>query len=331
MTLVRCQRVWIHSSACLSTAGAAGAAWSAVAHGRSCLRQEPGIGWCGRIPLPTRGPSRLRMLIEAVVPSRPAEDPFPILAVSASKGDTGILLSAQAGPLFSWCPPGDLTRHLAGHLGITTYLPAGTAAACSTGLSNLLAAAELLERRRCGIGLVAVAEAGLQPLLLAGFQAMGVLCQERCPSAFQDAGTGFAPAEGAAALWLTTTPGPWRILGGLRLADASHATTCRDRQALVTLLQGLWELGPDPDLIVVHGTGTVAGDQYERQGLEAGPWKRCPRLAMKPCLGHCLGASGLVELVVAQAASVQRFWKLSLGFGGHLAGVAVCRGDGSGR
>jgi 3-oxoacyl-(acyl-carrier-protein) synthase len=46
---------------------------------------------------------------------------------------------------------------------------------------------------------------------------------------------------------------------------------------------------------------------------------------MKPVIGHCLGASGAVELAVALEAPVKRLWKVSLGFGGHLAAVAVAR------
>jgi 3-oxoacyl-(acyl-carrier-protein) synthase len=78
-------------------------------------------------------------------------------------------------------------------------------------------------------------------------------------------------------------------------------------------------------MIVVHGTGTVAGDRYEKDGLDRGPWSQIPRIACKPLWGHALGASGAVELAAALEAPVNRLWKLSLGFGGHLAALALER------
>ena len=95
---------------------------------------------------------------------------------------------------------------------------------------------------------------------------------------------------------------------------------------LLHALQSLWEAAPAPDLIIAHATGTAAGDAYELRGLDAGPWRRCERVTMKPLIGHTLGASGAVELAIALEAPVNRLWKLSLGFGGHLAAVAVERG-----
>jgi hypothetical protein len=123
--------------------------------------------------------------------------------------------------------------------------------------------------------------------------------------------------------------GPWRLVAGVRLADATHPTDLGDPAVLGAALAGLWAACPRPDLIVVHGAGTRAGDRYEAAALEQGPWSGCRRLAMKPVIGHTLGASGLVELGAALAApaGVDRIWKLAMGFGGHVAGTAVVRHD----
>jgi 3-oxoacyl-(acyl-carrier-protein) synthase len=49
-------------------------------------------------------------------------------------------------------------------------------------------------------------------------------------------------------------------------------------------------------------------------------------VACKPAIGHTLGASGLVELAAAMHdPAAHRIWKLGMGFGGHLACVAVAR------
>jgi 3-oxoacyl-(acyl-carrier-protein) synthase len=111
----------------------------------------------------------------------------------------------------------------------------------------------------------------------------------------------------------------------VRLGDASHPTRFADGDTLRRCLLALWDILPEPELIVTHGTGTASGDAYEHAALNDGPWRACARLTCKPVLGHCLGASGTVELALALEAPVARLWKLSLGFGGHLAALAVER------
>jgi 3-oxoacyl-(acyl-carrier-protein) synthase len=150
------------------------------------------------------------------------------------------------------------------------------------------------------------------------------LCGEEKPQAFA-VPTGFAPAEGAGLMALAHD-GPWRLVASVRLGDARHETEFRDPATLRTALEGLWHASPRPDLIITHGTGTARGDAYERGGLDDGPWRAVPRLHCKPMIGHCLGASAAVELALGLEAPVKRLWKLGLGFGGHLAVVAVERG-----
>ncbi|HEX3135151.1 MAG TPA: hypothetical protein VHX44_16420, partial [Planctomycetota bacterium] len=146
----------------------------------------------------------------------------------------------------------------------------------------------------------------------------------RRPLAFAEP-TGFAPAEGAGIVALGRD-GPWRLVASVRLGDARHETEFRDPATLRHALDALWQVAPTPDLIVTHGTGTARGDAYERAGLDAGRWRDVPRLHCKPTIGHCLGASAAVELAIGLEAPVRRLWKLGLGFGGHLAAVAVERG-----
>jgi 3-oxoacyl-[acyl-carrier-protein] synthase-1 len=132
-------------------------------------------------------------------------------------------------------------------------------------------------------------------------------------------------AAGAGVIALVRGAAAWRLVAGVRLGDAGHETHFVHPQTLTTALIALWEVQPEPDLIVTHLTGTALGDAYELAGLDAGPWRHVPRLVLKPLIGHTLGASGAVELALALNSPARRMWKLSLGFGGHLAAVAVAR------
>ena len=250
---------------------------------------------------------------------------LPALGLSASKGDPWALDRALAGaaPALLAAAPASINHHLALRLSVGPHRPCAVVAACSTGIYACLEAADLIERGICTRALAGAVDGDLPPWLRAGFAALGVLCGHTRPRAFATP-TGFAPAPGAGVVALATE-GPWRLVAGVRLGDAGHATHFSDPGTLQHALAALWAASPAPDLLVTHGTGTAAGDAYERAGLDAGPWRHAPRLCCKPAIGHSLGASGAVELAIACAAPVRRVWKLSLGFGGHLAAVALER------
>lgn len=68
--------------------------------------------------------------------------------------------------------------------------------------------------------------------------------------------------------------------------------------------------------IKAHGTGTQLGDAAEARGLAAllGPrLTRTPVTALKPLIGHCLGASAAVEMVAAILALQAGFVPPTLG------------------
>ena len=322
----RYRRVRIPAWDCLTAAGDAAAAWAACRDGRSALRRVEGLGWCGTITdVPGAGVDALA-LAAARAPWRALDmDGVIAIAACASKGDPAALDAALRGDAASLLRAGAErpTAVLARALGLRFYLPAPVAAACSTGLYGVLGCADLVESGAARAALAGASDASLTPLLVAGFAALGVLCGETRPTAFA-APTGFAPAEGAGFVALGGD-GPWRLAAGVRVADARHETQFIDPSTLHAAFAALWEVGPRPDLIVVHGTGTAAGDAYELAGLDGGPWRDRPRLVCKPVIGHCLGASGAAELALALEAPVACLWKLSLGFGGHLAAVVCVR------
>jgi len=334
--LRRYERVALVAWDCLSAAGDAPAAWSACSNSvnatnattATALQHEVELGWHGRVPLPAGDDRLLRLATTAArrawnVIAGQAGD--LALGVSTSKGDPALWERVLAGEP-QWliqALPGQLTPLLARALGCGPYQPAPVAAACSTGLYALLECADRIEDQRCERALAGAADLSLTPLLIAGFRALGVLCGDRRPQAFAEA-TGFAPAEGAGIVAMGRD-GPWRLVASVRLGDARHETEFRDPATLQHALDALWLAAPKPDLIITHGTGTARGDVYERAGLDAGPWRDVPRLNCKPVIGHCLGASAAVELALGLEAPVKRLWKLGLGFGGHLAAVAVER------
>ncbi len=311
----RYTKVWISAWNGRSAAGDAAATWQAVRDRHRSLSRDPTWGWIGRC-----GPDQAELGLAMALPLRSHLRGRLAIGFGTSKGSLAVL----PGMRIDQALPGALTPRIAAELGLGTYLPCACAAACSTGLACLLAGADALERNQADSALVGASEASLAPLIVAGFANAGVLCGQTAPEAFAQP-TGFAPAEGAAALVLDRTPAVWRLVAGVRLGDAGHETHFVDPATLHTALASLWAALPEPDLIVCHATGTAAGDAYELAELDRGPWCAAPRITCKPWIGHTLGASGVVELTATLHSPARRLWKLSLGFGGHLVAVACLR------
>ncbi|MFM2091722.1 MAG: hypothetical protein RLZZ127_2211 [Planctomycetota bacterium] len=310
---MRYDRVRIRAAWAATCAGDAAAAWAAACAGGCALARDPVDGWIGRTPgdLPALALAAVRPHLD---PDRPAA-----VSASASKPDLDRLPDFR--PVDWWRRSGSAA--LAG-LGLGAGACVPVAAACSTGLYGLLAVADRIEHGLAAQGAALAWDRPLAPLLRAAYRNLGVACGPVRPGLFP-AADGFAPAEGAGALVLAAD-GPWRLAAGIRLGDAGHETAFADPRTLATALEALAAAVPVPDLIVLHATGTAQGDAYEAAVLGASPWAGVRRVACKPAIGHTLGASGLVELAAALCdPAARRIWKLGMGFGGHLACVAVVR------
>jgi 3-oxoacyl-[acyl-carrier-protein] synthase II len=153
---------------------------------------------------------------------------------------------------------------------------------------------------------------------------------------------------------------------GRMLSDPSGLTQLDPHgQSLQRLLSDLRnEVGELPDYMNLHGTATLPNDRVESAAIRAVLGTDADGISyssLKGGLGHLLGAAGSVELAASLLAirdqtvpptvnletadpeltldftprqsrqrSIDRVWKLSLGFGGHLSAASVCRLRGAG-
>ncbi len=155
-------------------------------------------------------------------------------------------------------------------------------------------------------------------------------------------------------------------IGGRMLSDPSGLTQLDPagtslKRLLTDLIRTTGQL---PEYINLHGTATIPNDRVESQSLREVLGENANRIAcssLKGGLGHLLGAAGSVELAAAILAirdqivpptvnlrnpdpelklnftphhsekrRIDRVWKLSLGFGGHLSAACVGRLAGTG-
>ena len=184
-------------------------------------------------------------------------------------------------------------------------------AACASGLHALIRAAMMIRGGEAERVLVVAAEASVSPIFLGCFGRLGVLPPEGAGCRpFDRERSGFLMSEAAAAVCLEAADAddaPRRgyatieryALGG----DATHLTSGDpDGTALRRLLKTV-VAGRPVDLIHAHGTGTDLNDPVELAAFE----DECviadaPAPVVyshKGALGHSLGASGLVSIVLS--------------------------------
>jgi 3-oxoacyl-[acyl-carrier-protein] synthase II len=191
--------------------------------------------------------------------------------------------------------------------------------ACSSGLLALVEGLELLRAGRAHRALVFAADAPVAPLILRAWDALGVMTKGAATPTtayrpFHANRDGFAMAEGSAAMVLELAdaarargaPCLARVLAA-RENTSTTGITAPDVAAQTRLMREVLadaDLAPDDvTAVFAHASGTPRNDRLEAEAIAAvlgedGPWTT----TTKGVVGHCMGASGLVEAVGAVTA-----------------------------
>lgn len=182
--------------------------------------------------------------------------------------------------------------------------------ACTSSTNALGVALDLLEQDAADAVIAGGADV-LTPLVLAGFNRLGVLSAAPCAPWSQPCGTSLGEGAGFVVVERGPRPGARHGLLGYGLsADAYHETSPDPSgNGIARALRGaLGHAGVAADAIDyvnAHGTGTAAGDPAEwraiRQVLGARA-ETVPVSSSKSFLGHAQGAAGVVELIATLAA-----------------------------
>ncbi len=198
---------------------------------------------------------------------------------------------------------------VAGRLGLTG--PVQTiSTACASGTNSVGRAAELIEKGSAQIMLAGGADIYTE-LSFSGFNILGATTKH-VTRPLDDHRDGMMLGDGAAVFVLESRQHARarharayaRVVGHAISSEAYHATAPRpDGEGALRVMEAALldaELTPDQiDYINVHGTGTVANDQAELEGIRRLFGEHAPRIpisASKSMLGHSLGAAGSVEL-----------------------------------
>jgi 3-oxoacyl-[acyl-carrier-protein] synthase II len=195
--------------------------------------------------------------------------------------------------------------------------------ACAAGADSIGQAAEIIRRGDAEVMICGGGEAPLVPLIMAGFEAMGVLARgngvpEKACRPFDAEREGCVIGEGAAILVLESLAHARRrgariyaeLAGYGATSDASHITSPTETGEGIarSMHVALNKAGLSPSTtgyINAHGTGTVRNDQSETAGIKTAFGQHAYQLAVsstKATTGHLIGAAGAVEAIVCVKA-----------------------------
>lgn len=203
--------------------------------------------------------------------------------------------------------------------------------ACATGLTALIQGARWIEDGEVQHALVISSESCFEPLLLAGYANLGVLCDEQGMRPFHPERTGFALAEAAGAVYLAKSSFACdngleslaRLPGWGETCDAYHMTRMKAEGTQITraIDRSLRQSGVkkrNVDLLHAHLTTTQANDRIERKLYSRWP-KPVLLQGIKPALGHTIGAAGLLEVMATvEALNRERPFPLALDSNGKI-------------
>ena len=172
--------------------------------------------------------------------------------------------------------------------------------ACTSSANALLAAMRALSLGRHRHALVVGAELANRTTL-AGFSGMQLLTDRAWPFALERRGMVLGEGIGAVLLSADVQKGDYLLHGGANNCD-SHSVTVADPEggSVAAVLRRAVESTGTREVrgIRAHGTASDGGDTAEAAGLRQVFRDMPPLSALKPWLGHTLGACGVNELVL---------------------------------
>lgn len=190
--------------------------------------------------------------------------------------------------------------------------------ACATGNVGILMGLDLIRSGRADCVLVSGGAGDFDPVMLQGFALMDALsCNSfnaepsRASRPFDARREGFVPSHGAGALVLERSDFAEKR-GGCRHAKILGAASCSDASRLPkphiegqvrALRLAMNDAGVQPeqiDYINAHAASTPLGDAVEVDAIKTVFQEQAHRIPInstKSIIGHCLSASGTVELI----------------------------------
>lgn len=245
-------------------------------------------------------------------------DKRTLFVLSTTKGNVALLeekegRSWEADRLYLW----KSARLIAAYFGNPNE-PVVVSNACISGVLAQIVAKRWLETGEYDRVVVTGADV-LSRFVVSGFQSFKALSPELCRP-FDADRCGLNLGEGAATLVLERkedADGKVWLEAGAVTNDANHISgPSRTGEGLFLALQSVMK-GVEPaeiGFLNAHGTATRYNDEMEAIAFDRAGLQEVPVYSLKGYFGHTLGASGILETVVAARALCEQFLPVSKGY-----------------
>lgn len=218
-------------------------------------------------------------------------------------------------------------------------------AACAGGAHSVILGAQLIEDGRADYVICGALEAGLSPLMMAGYDRLGALSKSGAMRPFDGARDGFVPREGLAMLVLENAESAQRrgarvlatVSGGAMNADATAMTTMQPDGKSIARAIEIAQAKADAraaiaiDYVNAHATSTKLNDALEARALAQTLGENVAIGATKSATGHWLGGAGALEAVLSVLTLRDGFLPPCIGFsrrGGDIAPLDFVKNGG---
>jgi 3-oxoacyl-[acyl-carrier-protein] synthase-1 len=232
-------------------------------------------------------------------------DKKTVLIISTTKGNISMLETAGDDP--------DLTDRIALHTSAKIVAeefgfvnqPLIVSHACISGLVALITGLRLLQTGQYENAVVVGADV-ITRFVLSGFQSFQAISAAPCKP-FDATRDGINLGEGAGTIILSSNTkyaGNIKLTGGSISNDANHISgpSKTGEELFFAIEAALKSAGLSPgeiDFISAHGTATAYNDEMEAKAINLAGMQQIPVNSLKGYYGHTLGASGLIEAVIA--------------------------------
>ena len=195
---------------------------------------------------------------------------------------------------------GPMARRIASRFGINADDTFVVSNACISGITAVAVARRLILSGRYK-EMVVVGMDTQNRFITSGFASFKSLSDDVCRP-YDESRCGLNLGEACGAMLLTTEGEGVCISGAALTDDANHISgPSRTGDGLFfAMRKAMSEAGADNvDMLQMHGTATAYNDEMESKACSLAGLQNVPVQSLKPYFGHTMGASGVIETIIA--------------------------------
>lgn len=195
---------------------------------------------------------------------------------------------------------GPMARRIASRFGINADDTFVVSNACISGITAVVVARRLILSERYK-EMIVVGVDTQNRFITSGFASFKSLSDDVCRP-YDKSRCGLNLGEACGAMLLTTEGEGVCISGAALTDDANHISgPSRTGDGLYfAMRKAMAEAGADNvDMLQMHGTATAYNDEMESKACSLAGLQNVPVQSLKPYFGHTMGASGVIETIIA--------------------------------